>query len=94
MLTIDQVHAMTDAEARLHFAACCQELFGSQWQKPFCAEVDIDPSTVRRWMQDEARPPVWAIRLADTLSHAREIEAGLLALDKALTNIKALRQTL
>jgi hypothetical protein len=94
MLTIDQVNDMSSEQARLHFGACCSQLFGNQWQKPFCRETDTDPSTVRRWMQEDARPPVWAIRLADTLSHAREIESGLLALDSALTNIKALRQTL
>ena len=94
MLTLDQIHAMSDAQAQAHFAACCAQLYGSQWQKPFAREADFAPETGSRWMMAHKRPPVWAIRLADSLHHAREIQHSLTSFGAALDRIKALQQAL
>lgn len=94
MLTAEQIKAMDDTEAQLHFAACCGELYGPQWKTAFARDVDTDQRTIHRWMEDGARPPVWALRLAEMTAHARQISGALVALDDALKNLSEMRDTL
>lgn len=55
--------AMTDEEARDHFATLCTERFGKSWGKRFQEHAGLKQvQTVYKW-QNESRPQTWALVL-------------------------------
>lgn len=52
--------AMSDDDARDHFAKLCEKRFGQHWRNAFCEHVGIQNQTMSRWMNHE-RPRLWAM---------------------------------
>lgn len=94
MLTADEIRAMTDSKAQARLEAACIDLFGDRWKTAFAREIDMSPRQVNHWQEAGNRPPTWAIMLAETLAHSRQISSALKALDAALTGIRDLADTI
>ena len=94
MLTADEIRAMTDEEVKARLDACAVDLFGAQWKTEFARRIDYKVRAIHQWFEHDKRPPTWAILLAETWAHSRQIVIALKSYTAAVKSISDLSDTI